>query len=194
MGPTQINLAAAMRHPEGFRAMPFAIARFFPSDDETLLPEAEGSEAAYLRGMNEGRELSEISHAIEREALLALLASAEAFHHDASADLAAMIALTVERLVGQIVAAAPVDADWLHAQAAAAAAVIGDADRDQVLMLHPDDAVLLADCTLGLAVQSDASMARGNVRIEAGSGWVEAGRSVHLDALHAALAAGSRSA
>ena len=105
-----------------------------------------------------------------------------------------MIAHTVERLVGQIVANAPIDADWLKAQVIAAAGAIGEADQDRVLFLNPDDAALIADCPLGLPMETDASLARGDIRIEAGPGWVEAGRSVHLDALKTALSAGIQSA
>lgn len=194
MGSIQINLAAAMRQPDSFRPLPFAIAQLLDSDVADEVSDEEIADAAYMRGLREGQNLAEITHAVERQALLDLLASAEAFHQDSSADLAAMIALTVERLVGRIVATAPVDADWLRAQAEAAAAVVADADRDRTLYLHPADARLLGDCPLGMPVATDASMARGDVRIETGSGWVEAGRSVYLDALHAALAGGSKSA
>jgi flagellar assembly protein FliH len=194
MGATQVRLATAMQQQNGFRAMPFALEGFLRGDREPALPGEESIADAFARGVNEGRELAEISQAIERKALLDLLASAEAFHHESSEDLAAMIAYSVERLVGQIIAHAPIDAEWLKAQVIAAAGSISDADQDRVLFLNPADAALIVDCALGLPVQTDGSLARGDIRIETGAGWVEAGRSVHLDALNAALSAGVQSA
>src|SRR5690606_3212148 len=98
-----------------------------------------------------------------------------------------MIAETVERLVRQIVAAAPIDAAWLTAQAETAAAMIAECDKARTLWVHPADAALLVDSPLKLPVEADPSMMRGTVRIETSAGWIEHGRSVYLDELRAAL-------
>src|SRR3546814_239062 len=98
-----------------------------------------------------------------------------------------LIAETVERLVRQIVAAAPIDAAWLMEQAETAATMVAECDKARTLWVHPDDAVLLVDCPLTLPVEADAAMARGTVRIETSAGWIEHGRSVYLDELRTAL-------
>ncbi len=194
MGIPQIKLATAMQQQNCFRALPFAVDRLLYNDSEASLPGEETVDDAYARGVSAGKDLAEISHAIERKALLDLLASAEAFHHESSDDLAAMIAFAVERLVEQTIANAPIDVDWLKAQAIEAASIISEADQDRILFLNPEDAALLGDCSLGLPVRTDDALSRGDLRIQAGSGWVEAGRSVHMDALKAALMAGCRGA
>jgi flagellar assembly protein FliH len=194
MSASQVNLAAILRQPAGFRAAPFAIASFLSGGDSHALPGEETIDAAFARGVEEGKQLAEISHAAERKALLDLLASAEAFHHDSSDDLAAMIAETVARLVDTIVTAAPVERQWLEEQAAAAAAIIAEADRDRILFMNPADAALVDADAIGLPIRTDPKLNRGDVRIETGAGWVEAGRSVYLDALRQALGLGGAAA
>src|SRR3546814_2713516 len=125
--------------------------------------------------------------AAERHRLLALLASTEALQDEPGEELAQLIAETVERLVRQIVAAAPIDAAWLMEQAETAATMVAECDKARTLWVHPDDAVLLVDCPLTLPVEADAAMARGTVRIETSAGWIEHGRSVYLDELRTAL-------
>src|SRR3546814_13084576 len=101
-----------------------------------------------------------------------------------------LIAETVERLVRQIVAAAPIDAAWLMEQAETAATMVAECDKARTLWVHPDDAVLLVDCPLTLPVAADAAMARGPVRIETSAGWIEHGRPVYPDELHTATGSG----
>src|SRR3546814_9325859 len=71
-----------------------------------------------------------------------------------------------------------------------AASMVADADKARTLWVHPDDAVLLADCPLMLAIESDPAMMRGTVRLETSTGWIEHGRAVYLDELRAALGTG----
>src|SRR5690606_19725251 len=123
-------------------------------------------EDPFALGLAEGQRLAEAAFVAERHQLLALLAGAEALQDEPSEELAQLIATTVERLVRQIVATAPIDAEWLQAQVETAAAMIADADKARTLWVHPDDAALLADCPLSMAVESDAAMMRGTVRIE----------------------------
>jgi flagellar assembly protein FliH len=144
----------------------------------------------FARGLAEGQRIAEAAFVAERHQLLALLANAEALQDEPSEELAQLIAETVERLVRQIVVTAPIDADWLQAQAETAAAMVADADKARTLWVHPDDAALLADCPLMLAVESDPAMMRGTIRLETSSGWIEHGRAVYLDELRTALGTG----
>lgn len=187
-GFVPVTLAAAMAGNSGFRPLSFA-----PSARETATaPEAQAdidlADDPFARGLAEGQRLAESAFAAERHQLLALLAASEALQDEPSEELAQLIAETVERLVHQIVDTAPIDAAWLQAQAETAAALVAECDKARTMWVHPDDAVLLADCPLTLPVEGDASMARGTVRIETSAGWIEHGRSVYLDELRIALA------
>lgn len=187
-GFAPVRLADAMARRSGFRPLAFAPADEPPAPE----PAAEAQEDdPFARGLAEGQRIAEAAHAAERHQLLALLASAEAFQDEPSEELAQLIAETVERLVRQIVAAAPIDAEWLREQAQTAAALVADADKARTLWVHPDDAALLAECPLALAVESDPAMMRGTIRLETSTGWIEHGRAVYLDELRAALGEGA---
>ena len=188
-GFAPVTLADAMARSTGFRPMSFGFSAFaapteIEADDELDLDDP------FARGLAEGQRVAEAAFVAERHQLLALLANAEALQDEPSEELAQLIAETVERLVRQIVVNAPIDADWLQAQAETAAAMVADADKARTLWVHPDDAELLADCPLMLAVESDKAMMRGTIRLETSSGWIEHGRAVYLDELRAALGTG----
>lgn len=185
-GFAPVALTDAMTRNGGFRPLSFAPA----VPDVPAEPESPGEidlEDPFALGLAEGQRLAEAAFVAERHQLLALLASAEALQDEPSEELAQLIAATVERLVRQIVATAPIDAEWLQAQVETAAAMIADADKARTLWVHPDDAALLADAPLAMAVESDAAMMRGTVRIETSTGWIEHGRAVYLEELRAAL-------
>ena len=186
---TVAALAHAMARDGGFRPLQFGQPRSAP-----LTPVAEAAaepaDDPFSRGLAEGQRLAEAAFAVERQQLLAMVAAAEALQDEPSEELAQLIADTVERLVRQIVASAPIDAEWLQAQAETAAAMVADADKARTLWVHPEDAALLADCPLTLAIESDAAMMRGTVRLETSTGWIEHGRAVYLDELRAALGTG----
>lgn len=185
-GFAPVSLADAMARGGGFRPISFApmahAVQIEPeSDDETEFDDP------FALGLAEGQRLAEAAFVAERHQLLALLAGAEALQDEPSEELAQLIATTVERLVRQIVVTAPIDAEWLRGQVATAAALIADADKARTLWVHPDDAALIADAPLTMAIESDAAMMRGTVRIETSTGWIEHGRAVYLDELRAAL-------
>ncbi|WP_439567015.1 FliH/SctL family protein [Sphingopyxis sp.] len=188
-GFAPVPLTQAMARHGGFRPLAFTGAR------ETDAAPGQAAQAdlddPFARGLAEGQRIAEAAFVAERHQLLALLANAEALQDEPSEELAQLIARTVERLVHQIVADAPIDAAWLQAQAETAAALVADADKARTLWVHPDDAALLTDCPLPLALESDPAMMRGTVRIETSTGWIEHGRAVYLDELHAALGEGS---
>lgn len=189
-GFAPVNLAEAMAQRSGFRPLSLVPAGEAPPPVQEPLAEVSEDDP-FARGLAEGQRLAEAAFTAERHQLLALLAGAEALQDEPSEELAQLIATTVERLVRQIVEAAPIDADWLRAQAETAAAMVADADKARTLWVHPEDAVLLADCPLALAIESDPAMVRGTVRLETSTGWIEHGRAVYLDELRAALGEGA---
>jgi flagellar assembly protein FliH len=183
-GFAPVTLADAMARSSGFRPLSFGAG----VREAEIIPESPADvDDPFARGLAEGQRIAEAAFVAERHQLLALLAGAEALQDEPSEELAQLIADTVERLVRQIVASAPIDADWLQAQAETAAAMVADADKARTLWVHPDDAALLEGCPLTLAIESDAAMIRGTVRIETSTGWIEHGRAVYLDELRAAL-------
>lgn len=181
--PVPVDIASAMREPLAFRR------RLWDNEPKPQPNHAEpaSAESEFARGMAEGQRLAEINFASDRKALVDLIASAEALRAEACDDLTGLIGATVLELVRQIVGSAPVDADWLRAQIATAAAVIAMADQDRVVCLNPEDAALLDVNTLGMPVRVDAGRPRGSIAIATGEGWVEHGRPVYLDAIKAAL-------
>lgn len=185
-GFVPVALADAMARSSSFRPLSFASAAYVPQTEPESADEPDLDDPFAL-GLAEGQRLAEAAFVAERHQLLALLAAAEALQDEPSEELAQLIAETVERLVRQIVATAPIDAEWLQAQARTAADMVADADKARTLWVHPEDAALLADCPLTLGLESDAAMMRGTVRLETSTGWIEHGRAVYLDELRAAL-------
>lgn len=189
-GFAAVSLTEAMARGGGFRPMSFAPAAYTAQAAEQESIDEPDLEDPFALGLAEGQRLAEAAFVAERHQLLALLAGAEALQDEPSEELAQLIATTVERLVRQIVAAAPIDAEWLQAQAETAASMVADADKARTLWVHPEDAALLADCPLTLAIESDPAMVRGTVRLETSTGWIEHGRAVYLDELRTALGTG----
>lgn len=186
-GFAPVALADAMARDSGFRPLSFVT----DARETDHIPAAPADvDDPFALGLAEGQRLAEAAFVAERHQLLALLAGAEALQDEPSEELAQLIAETVERLVCQIVATAPIDAEWLQAQAETAAAMVADADKARILWVHPDDAALLADCPLTLAIESDPAMLRGTIRLETSTGWIEHGRAVYLDELRSALGTG----
>lgn len=185
-GFAPVSLADAMARGTGFRPISFAPSTYAPQPVEESFDEPDLDDPFAL-GLAEGQRLAEAAFVAERHQLLALLAGAEALQDEPSEELAQLIATTVERLVRQIVATAPIDTEWLQAQVDTAAAMIADADKARTLWVHPEDAALLADAPLTMAIESDAAMMRGTVRIETSTGWIEHGRAVYLEELRSAL-------
>ena len=178
-----VDLATAMRRDAAFRPR----SPVMVGHGRAAEVAGESAETAYQRGLTEGQALAEIGFDVERQALLRLLASAEALQSEPCPQLGQLIASAVEQLVRQIVGDFPVDPAWLQRRVAEASAVLADADRDRILHLNPADIASLADVDLGMKLRSDPQIPRGGLRIAAGEGWVEHGRPVYLDALRQAL-------
>lgn len=137
----------------------------------------------YAAGIEAGRREADAA----RAQIKALAASLEILKPEPSHALGALIAATVERLVGEVVGATPIDRETLLLRARAAAALIGDETRPAVLKLHPDDVVLLDGAALPVAIEADGMIARGALRLETVSGWIEDGPALRLDRLRVGL-------
>ncbi len=141
----------------------------------------------YTLGYADGARCAADDFASERASLRGLVAAADALQPEPCEELAAMIAATVERLVTDLVGRAAVDHDFLLARVGIAMASIADADAARTLWLNPDDLALFGDAALPLAAHPDPTLERGALRIDCSLGWVEDGRSIHLDALRSSL-------
>lgn len=151
---------------------------------------AEPAVDAYALGVQDGQDIAAAAFAVERAQMQALLSSAEVVQIEAGEELAQLVGEAVCTLVCQIVETAPIDAAWLSAQAQKAAGVIGNCDAARTLRLNPEDMALLDAADLNLPVVADASLPRGELRIDGSAGWIEHGRSSYLNVLRAALAPG----
>jgi flagellar assembly protein FliH len=165
------------------------------SGNEELEVEEEAVEAdpvalhadGFAQGFEEGRRTVQLEFADERAALARLTESLDVLRPEPTTALAALLAETVERLVRQIVGRVEVDAILLANRAGEAAALIGEELEPSKLFVHPDDIPLLAPAHIPVELAPDATLARGSVKLECASGWIEDGPSVRLDRLRAAL-------
>ena len=156
-------------------------------------PRAAEAEAAppgpdlYALGHEAGVRETAAAFAIERAELLALIESAQALQSEPSDELAVLIGETVASLVTTIVGEVAIDADWLGARAAAAAALITDCDNARTMWVHPDDLALLRHARLSVDLMPDPEAQRGSVRIDCSAGWIESGTALYLDTLRGEL-------
>ncbi|MEP6784287.1 MAG: flagellar biosynthetic protein [Sphingomonadales bacterium] len=145
----------------------------------------------FAQGYAEGERAVRASFNVEREALATLLAAADALQPESSEELAAMIAMTVERLVAEIVGQVDIDRTWMLSRIERAVGHIGEADAARTLWLHPDDLALLDGIDFPIELRPDPDLERGALRIDCSSGWIEDSRSLHLEALRATLGTGA---
>ncbi len=141
----------------------------------------------FSAGFAEGQRLAHELFAQERAQMRALIANAAALQAEPSEELAVLIANAVERLVTQITGQIVPDTAWLQGQVAGAVELIQETDAQRRLRLHPEDAALLVDTNPGCAIVPDASLRRGEIRVECSTGWVEQGVPVNLARLRTAL-------
>ena len=144
-------------------------------------------DAAFAEGYNEGRRTVELEVGAERDAVARLAEMLEQYRPEPPAELASLLAETVDRLVRQIVGEAVIDADLLDKRVAVVAQLIADASAPRRMRLHPDDIKRLAGADLDVEIIPDASMLPGSVFVETGTGWVEDGPDVGLEKLRQAL-------
>lgn len=136
----------------------------------------------YTRGFADGRRVVEAEVEGERAALLQLASAIETLEPPLPGLLASLMMAAVERLVIDIAGTAPVDGALLGERAAALSARIAD-EADAVLVVHPDDAVLLGD----MAVIADPAVARGTVQARIGTTLIEDGVQSALARLRAEI-------
>jgi flagellar assembly protein FliH len=145
--------------------------------------QARGFADGYAAGIDAGRREADAA----RAEIKALAESLAVLRPEPTQALGALIAATVERLLGEIVGTTPVDRDTLLLRAQTAAALIGDETRPAVLKLNPEDIMLLDGAALPVAIEADAALARGALRLETVSGWIEDSPALRLDRLRAGL-------
>lgn len=182
------------RGPAPFTAWHDALRTAFevPQDEFELPPEpaidieAE-REQAFALGYEEGFAAGRAEADAERAELRALAASLAALRPEPVTGLGAMIAATVERLVGEVMGQVTIDRDTLVARAEAAAALIADEGRPAVLKLNPADAARLAGVALPVAMETDAALAPGALRLETANGCIEDSPALRLERLKIAL-------
>ena len=155
----------------------------FPPED----PIAQREEEAYLRGLADGRRTVEAEIAAERNAIAQLAEALQVLRPEPTLPLAMLLAETVDRLVREVIGEVEVDGVRLLARAKAAAALIGEATQPARLKVNPEDAALLAEASLELEIEVDATLPRGTVLLETAEGWIEDGPAVRLDRLRAEL-------
>ena len=160
-----------------------------PASNDTLPVDmaCQVEEIAYARGLADGRATVEAEMAAERDAVARLAETLPMLKPEPTLPLALLLAETVDRLVREIVGEVDVDGLKLLGRAKAAAALIGEATQPARLRAHPEDAVLLREAALDVAIEPDAGLERGNVLLETADGWVEDGPAVRLERLRAEL-------
>lgn len=173
-------LRAAFEPPVEPMAMPS------PGLDEIELPVAT-NEDPFADGYAAGVAAARVDAEADAAALDRLAAAIAGLRPEPSPILGAMIAATVERLVGEIVGAVEIDVATLAARAAAAAELIEGETRPAVLRLNPADLARLEGMALPVAVIADAGVPTGDLRLEAAGGSIEDGVSVRLEKLRLAL-------
>jgi flagellar assembly protein FliH len=166
---------------------------FAPPPEEAPLPpelaidmealREEGMAEGFAAGLAAGRAEADA----EKDALRRLAATLDALRPEPTAALGGMIAMTVERLLVELMGQVAIDRDTLLARAEAAAALIGEETRPTALRLHPDDLARLDGAALPIPAQPDPTIEPGGVRIETGQGWIEDTPSMRLEKLRAAL-------
>ena len=183
-----------LNHREAsFRPRAAEGADFTADNDEDHLPltpeqeRARLEEEAFAAGHAEGRREAELDYEAERDALARLAQSLPVLRPEPANALALLLAETVDRLVREVVGQVEIDANLLVARAQQAAALVARDVEPTRLRAHPDDIVHLAQADLDVALEADASLARGSIVLETGHGWIEDGPAVRLEKLRAEL-------
>lgn len=147
----------------------------------------------FEQGFAAGMAAAQIESDAKIAQLQKLVQTASCFQPQSSEEITFLIAKMMDQLVEQLFAHVDINRDWLNAQIAKASAILLEADSAQAIVLHPLDAALLDPSAFALPIQSDAALARGDIRIMCSTGWIETGTSVFLDQMQAALGTGDMS-
>ncbi len=144
---------------------------------------AESFADGYAAGVETGHREADA----EKMALQKLAIGLEMLRPEPTQGLGAMIAATVERLLVELMGEVEMSRDTLVARAQAAAALIGEETRPGRLRLNPADAMRLSGVDLPVAVEPDAGLPAGEMRLDTGTGTIEDGPSIRLERLRGAL-------
>jgi flagellar assembly protein FliH len=156
-------------------------------DDRPLDPMDQARADAFAQGFDEGVRVATDALSADADARERMVHALEQISPASNGALATMLSTAVMRLVSQIVGEASVDADLLRQRCETIAAFVEDEQGKNSLHIHPDDAPLLDDCALGVPLVRDASMTRGNIRLDTADGWIEDGPDIQLSRLKAIL-------
>jgi flagellar assembly protein FliH len=137
----------------------------------------------FARGLAEGQQIANAAFEADRAAFQQLLAAADAFQPDTSAELATLIGEAVVRLVEQIAGRVEIELEYLEQQIGRATALISEAEAARTIWLNPEDYQLLANADLGLAMNVDPDLSRGDMRIDCSDSWIEMGAAFGIEKL-----------
>ena len=183
----QIRICDARLTSAGFRPM---LAERAPVAEVEHTPPPPD---LYALGFEDGQQSAAAVFEIERAAFQKLIASANALQSEPSEELAVLISEAVERLVSEIIGNAPIDRDWLNTHARRAADMVADCDAARTMWVHPDDLPLIDSNAISLTLMPDPEAARGSIRIDCSTGWIEHGTALYLDELRSELGLGGQS-
>lgn len=172
-------------HPRR-RASDFAPTPTAREPEAVVDMDAERAEA-FAQGFEQGRQAMIAEFARDREALAALIRSAEALQPEPAGPLASVLAETVTRLVRQIVGEVKIDPAMLLERAETIAELVTAESGPARLRMHPDDIAMLEGVDLGIAIAPDHHLASGTIILESGEGWIEDGPQVRLARLRQQL-------
>ena len=172
-------------HPRR-RASDFAPTPVAREPEAVVDMDSERAEA-FAQGFEQGRQAMIAEFAREREALAALIRSAEALRPEPAGPLAAVLAETVTRLVRQIVGEVKIDPAMLRERAESIAELVTAETGPARLRMNPDDIAMLDGVDLGIDLATDHHLSSGTIILESGEGWIEDGPQVRLAKLRQQL-------
>lgn len=150
--------------------------------DEEPMP-ADPLEAAFTAGREEGMRLAEERVENDRQILAAMLHNLPEMSPQPTDALAKVLALTVHRLVSEIMGTVAIDPQFLEQRAATMAAFVERALGPIRLHIHPDDKALLQTISTDTLLVCDSNRPRGSLLLETGQGWIEDGPELRLATL-----------
>lgn len=170
------------RFDEGAGGPPLARSGSAPTRSD---PVEQARADGFAQGFDEGVHVATEALAAELDNRERLTAALEQLGPAGDGALSSLLSSAVMRLVGQIVGASAIDPDLLRTRCERVAAFIEEGQAKSALYVNPDDASLIGDFALGIALQTDTSIPRGCVRLDTADGWIEDGPDVQLARLQA---------
>ncbi|MEQ1687331.1 MAG: hypothetical protein ABL874_02030 [Sphingopyxis sp.] len=152
------------------------------STGEEPLP-ADPLAESFAAGREEGMRLAERMLENDRQALATMLQNLPEMTPQPADALARVLALTVQRLVSEIMGTVTIDPHFLEQRAAVMASFTEGALGPIRLHIHPDDKPLLQNMNAGILLICNPNRPRGSLLLETGQGWIEDGPELRLAAL-----------